>query len=279
MKKGLEKILWVLFLLSIAVLTVDAIDIHFMADFIRSQGFFYFMVSFPVLLLILHSIWAMGYYRTFLFILIASATGLIFEVIGVNHTSVFGGSYIYKNIGFMIFNVPLLVPIYWSVFIYVGYTLTSSFLFWINRDKPNKFKKDIILMILMILLDGLLVTGIDVFMDPLQVKEGTWTWIEKGPYYGIPIGNFIGWFAVTIISVSLFRTFEYYYPQKSANADRSIFIMPVASYGMFCIHFISYALAYKMPELVLIGTFVMMPVVIANLILFANWKLYHRKNQ
>ena len=142
----------------------------------------------------------------------------------------------------------------------------------INKDKPSKRRGDARWLPLLILLDGLIVVAIDLFMDPLQLEAGNWTWLGGGTYYGVPIGNFVGWFAVTIISTGIFRAFEYFAPQKPAKIDKSVFLISVIFYGVLCLAFLSIALKIQLPELALTGFLAMFPITIVNLTFFIKWK-------
>ncbi len=45
----------------------------------------------------------------------------------------------------------------------------------------------------------MLLTTCDLLLDPLATSVEAWTWAEKGIYFGIPLLNFIGWFAVAMV--------------------------------------------------------------------------------
>jgi uncharacterized membrane protein len=107
-------------------------------------------------------------------------------------------------------------------------------------------------------------------MDPIQVKMGEWIWLENGPYFGIPIGNFIGWFLVTIIVTGIFRSFEFFRPMEYKD-DKTIFIIPVIGYGVLALSFAISAIKYQIHNLAIYGILFMMPIVLFNLILFKKW--------
>ena len=271
-------ILWVIFVLTVAIGVSDITGSFLTSssenhsiDFARILSGLAFLLA--VALLILHASWTLGYNRGIAFILLAALTGFIFEIVGVNHGVIFGGHYVYQGIGGLaISGVPCLIPLYWSAFIYAGYNIVSSFLLWINKDKPCKHGDNAILLPLLIFLDGLVVVSIDIFMEPLQVVAGNWIWLDGGYYYGIPLGNFAGWFVVAIVSTGIFRVFEYLWPHKSTSINKSVFLIPVIGYAALCLIFLFLAILIQLPELALTGSLVMFPVVIANLILFFNWK-------
>ena len=41
-------------------------------------------------------------------------------------------------------------------------------------------------------------------MDPLMVQSGRWVWEVNGAYFGVPVHNFIGWWATTFVTFGLF---------------------------------------------------------------------------
>lgn len=54
-----------------------------------------------------------------------------------------------------------------------------------------------------IALGALALTAWDVFLDPQMVRLGLWVWHDPGPYRGIPLGNFAGWFVVSLLVMAL----------------------------------------------------------------------------
>lgn len=279
--KWQEKILWGILILIVATQITKIVGSLLGLGLERDILICVLELFLPVMILLLHSVWALGYLRGFAFILIASLTGFIFEVLGVKYGVGFGGHYVYQNSGLALLDVPLLVPLYWAVFIYTGYNITSSFLFWVGVNKPHKRGGGAVLLPLLVFLDGLIVVAVDLLLDPLQVQgqgrilvEGApyWFWRGGGPYYDIPIGNFVSWFMVVAIATSIFRVFEYFVPQKVIKVDRSVFLIPVVGYGVLCSLFFFTAVRIQLPELALVGVFTMLPVMVANLILFTVWR-------
>ncbi|MFC4586026.1 carotenoid biosynthesis protein [Sphaerisporangium corydalis] len=45
--------------------------------------------------------------------------------------------------------------------------------------------------------------GWDLFLDPQMIRLGLWTWDVPGPYRGVPISNFAGWVAVSLVVMAL----------------------------------------------------------------------------
>lgn len=269
-EKGLWFIFYILILIIIVEVLGNLLGIKLEEIYLYQSLFVPFLII-PVILLFLHSFLTLSVSRAILFILLASTTGITMEHIGLKYGTVFGGYYAYKP-QLSLFNIPASVIVYWAVFIYTGYCLINSFLYWSNKNKPNIRQKNLWRLPILIVFDGLVVTAIDLFMDPLQVKAEAWKWLEGGPYFGIPIGNFIGWFLVTIIATGLFRIFEYFLPKKENMYDKTIFIIPVLGYGVMALSFCLTAIKYQMFDLALLGSLFTFPTVILNLFLFIKYK-------
>ena len=263
--------LWKLFYFLIFIILIKVLGNFFGVQLEHKYVWFNLIfMGIPVLLLMIHSFITLSVSRSFLFIFLASGIGAFMEYVGMQNGAFFGGHYVYKP-QLTLFTVPISVIFYWAVFIYTGYCLTNSFLYWLKTSKPNFKNKNIFLLIFAVLLDGYFVTAIDLFMDPIAVKSGNWKWVEGGLYFGIPIGNFIGWFIVTTIVVSIFRIFEYFFPKKE-KFSKSIFVIPVLGYGMMAISYFLLALNFN-KTLALIGLLFMLPQTIINLIMFSRYKI------
>lgn len=58
-------------------------------------------------------------------------------------------------------------------------------------------------------------TAIDLVIDPVAAGPlRYWQWVDAGWYYGIPVANFAGWFAVSAVMFGLLRSV----PRWAANA-------------------------------------------------------------
>ncbi|MEW9531257.1 carotenoid biosynthesis protein [Microbispora sp. NPDC049125] len=50
---------------------------------------------------------------------------------------------------------------------------------------------------------ALALTAWDLFLDPQMLRLGLWEWAQPGPYRGVPVSNFIGWFLVSLLVMAL----------------------------------------------------------------------------
>ena len=121
--------------------------------------------------------------------------GLLAEVVGVRGGWLFG-DYSYGDVlGTTLFGVPVVVPLAWAMMAYPTYVAAA-------RLSHRRW--------LVALIGGWSLMAWDVFLDPLMVHLGGWSWHDAGPSFpgvpGVPLTNFLGWFVVGSI-VTLMLTF------------------------------------------------------------------------
>lgn len=278
-KRG--QLLWILILLSsilglpVVILPIFNITGCRILDFV--SGILFFLLPF---IIFLHAIWKMGVARGIFLLTLPALTGFIFEFFGLRYGRLLGGGYEYTAdylTNLTIFSVPVYVLIYWSILVYLGYSITTSILEYCGISKPFfPNKQYFAFLFLLLFLDGLIVTAIDIFMDPIQVFMGTWTWLDPGPYFNIPTGNFLGWFLVAFISLGIFRLFEYF---KPANFDRVSYFaefIPTIAYADIMLVFFMYAYRYNLRNLMVVGVCAMLPFILISSVIFIGSVIYPR---
>lgn len=140
--------------------------------------------------------------KVLLFFLIASLTGLVCEMIGVN-TGVLFGHYAYSDIlGWKIRGVPVLIGINWFIVVYASAMLALQLRHLITTHIPFPGKAIYSKWIgISVIIDGALIATIfDWVMEPAAVKLGFWSW-EGGQ---IPLLNYLTWFIVSMLILFLF---------------------------------------------------------------------------
>ena len=217
---------------------------------------------------ILHSSKVLGNKKTLLFFLLAGSIGLIDETLGVIYLN-----YHYTGSGLLFGLVPLLIPLSWALFIYVSYTITNMLLFGFGGEKPryqNKLFSLLGLLIVLSAIDGLIAMNFDMIMDPIAVSPlvNGWIWTYGGPYFGIPLLNFEGWFIVTFISTITFRFYEAFSSKKENPLSKiGWYAYAPALYLLFLLQQSVYAIGINHPEYILIGVATMMPFILLPLLL------------
>lgn len=221
-------------------------------------------MSLSFFLILGHALYALPLRSVWFFWVLAFSVGGVAEFLGMNFDTIFGGQYLYQErlFGPEIGGVPLMIPIFWSVFVYSGYALTNVL---ITIHKKIKIWH-------LVLFDIWNVVAIDLMMDPLFVKIGKWVWYQEGSYFGVPLGNFLGWGIVVFLVSLIFRSYEYFFMKKQIKEEENAFVLiPVWAYLILYLSFVFLALYLKWFSVVLVGGLVMLPVPLG--ILYFYWKL------
>ncbi|MEK7543563.1 MAG: carotenoid biosynthesis protein [Patescibacteria group bacterium] len=76
----------------------------------------------------------------------------------------------------------------------------------------------------------LILVSLDLILDPVAVNiKKHWTWEKGSAYFGIPIRNFLGWYAVGLVGTLLYSLFE---PPGHISFNL-LFLLPILFYGSF----------------------------------------------
>ena len=221
---------------------------------------------------ILHGVCLIGVWRLAGFLAAAAGLGFCAELFSLRYGSLFGSAYqypasIWHN---LLLGVPVSVVAFWGVFIYGGYSIVNGFLFFVGAGKPRRGGSESPFIIpLLALADAFVVTAIDVYMDPINTLRGSWVWTIPGPFFGVPIGNFVGWFTVSFVASGLFRTYEYLWPRTVVPHRALTYVMPGLAYLMLLLVFTVYACSIHRLDIALAGLFAMGPVTVFTLIGYA----------
>lgn len=102
------------------------------------------------------------------------------------------GAYTYPAEAYIFdaFGVPLAIAFGWSAVIYAG-TATARAYGVPLRSLPG--------------FVALYALHIDLSMDAVAIRVPFWTWTPPGPWFGVPLGNFFGWFCVAFLFAGWFE--------------------------------------------------------------------------
>lgn len=140
----------------------------------------------------------------YIFLALSFFVGMLSEIIGVK-TGLLFGNYAYGAImGFQIAEVPIIIGMNWFVVIYSA--VATIFYFTRHIGPANSLKTapaECAPIGLNILIGAaFLATFFDWIMEPVAVALGFWTWAGDGQ---IPVLNYLSWFFISIILMSIFR--------------------------------------------------------------------------
>ena len=86
--------------------------------------------------------------------------------------------------------VPLCIPLMWFVLCYPAVVFAGPLPIRYRGKYPAR------LLMLKASLIAVYITASDIVLDPVAVLYKAWTWQQPGSFYGVPPGNFRGWFLV-----------------------------------------------------------------------------------
>lgn len=260
------------FVLSIITFSCALLGVILPLDIIVSIGNLnlYFLFGF----VILHSSKAMGNKKTAIFMSMTFLFGLFSELIGVKFGWFYGNYYYTSSVPHFFFGlVPLAIPFTWTILMYIGYTLTNLLLVGFGGEKPKKTDNLWYLVTMIILLSfigGLVALNLDMILDPVAILPPSpgWVWIHGGPYYGIPISNFVGWFLITAGVILIFRVYESFLEKTNSSRE-----LDMLQYWYLIVIYLFYLLANAIKafilgksEYVLIGATTVGPFVLIALL-------------
>ncbi|WP_048190942.1 carotenoid biosynthesis protein [Methanobacterium sp. SMA-27] len=224
-------------------------------------------------LVVIHSSILLGKTKTALFFSIALIFGLVSEVLGVKFGWIYGHYYYNPILTPAFFGlVPVVNVISWAFIIYISYIFADIILEFNNKKfyLKNKGRPFVFLLIILLsMISGMVATNMDMLIDPVVVANHAWFWIDSGPYFGIPISNFVGWFLVVFSVTFLFRVVEFIIDKKDHIVTDNSFLTAtiISMYTMFLLIYGYTALLIGHPEYLLIGTTAMGPFILITILI------------
>lgn len=171
-----------------------------------------------------------GYRAGVWFLVVCAVISWTAEEIGVRTGLVFG-RYEYTNVlGPKLGHVPYVIPMYWFMLIYIGFMITNL----ITEQNPATRREPSLLRRTWLALLGALVTtaydlGLDPFMSSPTIHA--WIWLDGGPYFGVPLHNFVGWIATVFVISLVLRWMLHVLPvQPVSRATKLVATVPVVLY-------------------------------------------------
>lgn len=180
----------------------------------------------------LHGIAFYGIKNMLVFFVITWVVSLFFEALSIQSGFPFGHYFYDKLAGPRIYQVPIIIMFAYFSMIYVSWILSNILL----RHYTQKLSGNKIMFIP--LIATFIMVMWDLCLDPLSSTIGSlWVWQEGGPYYGVPLQNYFGWFLVVYIIFQLFAFYISKYgrfnsEQLKINSDKSFWLQASALYGI-----------------------------------------------
>lgn len=248
------------------------------------------MVAFAMLSMLAICIWhswmVKGRRQTIAFFLIAWAISWFCEFIGHNYAWFFGNYKYTDTLGPRLGGVPLVIIVTWSVIIYSAFMLIDWLVGMKGEQRARSWWGKGLWAVLISAATATLVCAWDLMVDPFATSKvwqtaankAAWWWWAEGPYLkelepwkgkgGVPIGNFVGWWLAPFFIILVFYLV---FQKKNLINDRLVNAAPLAIYAYVYFAVVVVVLQMNwfengMNQVALIGTFTMMPIILAGVI-------------
>ncbi len=202
---------------------------------------------------LMHAAYALGWRHALVFSGLSAVISWAFEQVGVATGLVYGPYHYTDMLGFKLGHVPLLIPVAWFAMIYPSYVIANL----IADGQPTGSRGSIGRIAWLSFLSAGVMTAWDLVVDPLlsDPARPAWIWEQGGPYFGIPVQNFVGWMLTTFSVYLAYRLFERKVNLKPVGPmTTDIVAMPLVIYASVMI---SNSLSTGPDALHVIGPFVM----------------------
>ena len=132
----------------------------------------------------------------------------VMEWLGTHFGIPFGHYYYSNQLGPLVMDVPVVIPVQWFNMLYVCYIM-ANILLGKSENEVSSFKR----IILSSVVVGLFMVSWDFINDPYMVGVGSWVWTDPMEFFGlafqaIPLSNFLGWVLTSALTVLLFDLYR-----------------------------------------------------------------------
>ena len=181
----------------LAIYALLTVGLQYLSNTGQKFPFYLFPLStlLGFLIALLHAATRMKWTRALWLLASAFVISLTFESVGVLTGLIYGPYHYTDRLGYLFLGlVPLIIPVAWFMMMYPAFVIAD----WIVPVKANARS------FWVAAIGAIVMTAWDVVMDPVMVKVGHWVWDVSGPYFGIPLQNFSGWWLTTFVAFIVF---------------------------------------------------------------------------
>lgn len=167
---------------------------------------------------------AIGWRKTMIFAIVSFILSLGFELFGTGTGWPFGNYEYTSFLGYKVLDrVPYTIPLSWF---YMG---LASYLLGALVAKRLGVRR---VTLWTVLLGAWFLTVWDLVLDPAMAHESLrvqfWVWDETGPYFGMPVKNFIGWSVTGLAFMAVSRALW----REEVTVRAQDLRLPLAVYGV-----------------------------------------------
>ena len=162
----------------------------------------------------LHGTARYGFKNMLIFFLITWLVSNFFEALSIRTGFPFGHYYYDALMGPRLFDVPLIIMFAYFATGYSAWILSHILL----GQNALPLKKKYLFFIP--LIASFLMVMWDLCIDPLcSTVASFWVWKDGGPYFGVPLQNYFGWFLVVYIIYQLFAIYLSKYEKRDLSKN------------------------------------------------------------
>ena len=180
-----------------------------------------------------------------IFACICIAVGNLVENIGVTTGFPFGRYYFVELMGPKLFHVPVLLGLAYIGMAYVSWRVAR--LIQGRSDAPLAGGR----LFTLPLLASAIMTAWDLAQDPVwaTVLHG-WVWRDGGPWFGVPVYNYLGWYGTVFTIYLLFALYVRRRPALPLAADTGSWRPALLFYGLCAAGNVLQAVPHAAPAVV-----------------------------
>lgn len=205
---------------------------------------------------ICHATYTLGWKQAFVFFALSAVISWLFEQVGVATGLVYGPYHYTDVLGLKLGHVPLLIPIAWFMMIYPSHVIANL----VGTGKPAGAGGSLLRIIWLSGLGAMTMTAWDLLMDPQMSgpPSPSWIWEQGGPYFGVPLHNFIGWLLTTFTVYLAYRLVERRTGiQPIGLATTGVVALPLVAYFLMLFNYLLPGGSDQWEAMRIIGLFVM----------------------
>jgi uncharacterized membrane protein len=142
-----------------------------------------------------------GWAKTSIFFVVSFVLSLTSELVGTGYGWPFGNYEYTDFLGYKVLDrVPYSIPLSWFYMGFASYLLGRALVQRFGWPRPT---------LMTLLLGAALLVVWDLVLDPAMAHEDVrvsfWIWDETGPYFGMPLINFVGWGLTGLLFMAVAR--------------------------------------------------------------------------
>lgn len=142
-----------------------------------------------------------GARKTLTFFIVSTVLSCSFELFGTGTGWPFGAYQYTEGLGAKIGDrVPYTIPLSWFYMGFASYLLAGTIVGRLMRRRVGWWT---------VLLGSWFLMVWDLVLDPAMAHESLpirfWVWHQTGPYFGMPLQNFVGWYATGLLFMAVSR--------------------------------------------------------------------------